>query len=706
MESIRKLRNYNYKTCLKNVTLIELFLFAMFLLFLVVTRSSYHLLFHTSAELYVCLVSFGLFFIALNTNSINKNYFITFLGIGYFFIAIIDMFHVFTYSGVSIIFENGNLSIGTQLWISARYITSITLLISTVLIYSNVKKFRLGLVLFIYFFICVFACLLIFYFKIFPDCYIAGQGLTHFKIGSEYVITVILLLVAALYFDLRKNIDFNLFIYMEGHLIFMAISEILFSSYLNPYDWPNVWSHIIRVISYFFLYKALIENGLRRPYSILFHKLDKIDNELSITNSQLKLEQHQREMIEEMLIKNDQCYELIINNSSDAIIITSKDQITFANDRAAKIFGVNKPAELIGLNFLNFVHPLERSKVKNQVENQQLHQIAAEQCEYKILSVKGDIIEAEMACESFLYQGKLSEINILKDVSPQNQISRLKKDIIDNAKVLNETKEYNRLLTEFFSNISHELKTPLNVILGAIQILSMPRNLNLPQNYEMNLSKYLKVMRQNCYRLLRLVNNLIDLSKFDSGYLKLNLRNHNIVSVVEEIILSVADYVETRGLSIIFDTDTEEKIIAADADKIERIILNLLSNAIKFTNKGGSIFVNMYDKGERIAISVRDTGIGIPEDKLNTIFERFGQVDKTLVRNREGSGIGLSLVKTLVEMHGGTISISSKEGEGSEIYIELPVRTVKDEITLDNSVPSQVNVEKISIEFSDIYSYD
>jgi signal transduction histidine kinase len=321
------------------------------------------------------------------------------------------------------------------------------------------------------------------------------------------------------------------------------------------------------------------------------------------------------------------------------------------------------------------------------------------------MSSNGRIIDLEATSDLLVYQGKPSNISILKDISSRKQISKLKNDIRDNERALNETKEYNKMLTEFFSNISHELKTPLNVILGATQILNLPHDFKLPYPFEENMNKYHKVIRQNCYRLLRLVNNLIDLSKFDSGFLKLNLCNKNIVSVVEEITLSVADYVENRGLSIIFDTDVEEKIIAVDADKIERIILNLLSNSIKFTDEGGSILVDMSDKGDWISISVKDSGIGIPQNKLNVIFERFGQVDKTLTRNKEGSGIGLSLVKTLVELHGGTIKISSIEGEGSEVNIELPVKVINDEvISADRSVISRSNVEKINVEFSDIYS--
>ncbi len=493
---------------------------------------------------------------------------------------------------------------------------------------------------------------------------------------------------------------------MECHLIAMVVSETLFTSFFGPYDWTNIWSHLIRVIAYIFLYKAIIETGLKRPYAILFHKIDKIDNELHIATTKLKQEEQQRKMIEEMLAQNNQCYELIINNSSDAITVSNKDRLIFANDRAARLFGAENPGDLIGMESLCFVHSEERDYVSLHIERLGSKLTAPSLIEYRVVSLQGKVIDVEVLNDYLLYQGKLSYISIFRDISQRKQISKLKNEIRDNEKELIETKEYNKLLTDFFSNISHELKTPLNVILGAIQVLSFSGDADQPKNIETSLKINLKMMKQNCYRLLRLVNNLIDLSKFDSGYLRLDLKSQNIVSIIEEITLSVADYVENLGLTIVFDTDVEEKVAAVDADKIERIILNLLSNSIKFTDKGGEIFVEIIDMDDQIAIFVKDTGIGIPADKLNIIFERFGQVDKTLTRNREGSGIGLSLVKALVEMHEGTIKISSIDGKGSEVHIILPVRTVEgtvEEGIAEDDTLGRSNVEKINVEFSDIY---
>lgn len=270
----------------------------------------------------------------------------------------------------------------------------------------------------------------------------------------------------------------------------------------------------------------------------------------------------------------------------------------------------------------------------------------------------------------------------------------------ENEKRIKDLEYYDKLKTNFFSNISHELKTPLNLIFSAIQIIEL-KNSSCKQE-QGSIEKYISIIRQNSYRLIRIISNLIDVTKIDGGHFFTHPQNKDIVNVVEEIVLSVVDYVESKGISITFDTEIEEKVMAFDLDAMERIILNLLSNSIKFTPRGGCIEVNIYDKIDSIIISVKDTGLGIPIEKQSSIFEKFVQVDKSLSRNREGSGIGLSLVKELVVLHDGTIELDSILGKGSEFRIELPVTLVHDDKI--NIFTSEDRVEKIKIEFSDIYN--
>lgn len=303
------------------------------------------------------------------------------------------------------------------------------------------------------------------------------------------------------------------------------------------------------------------------------------------------------------------------------------------------------------------------------------------------------------------------DLSIQCDINNKDEIGVLSQSfntlIKENKRLLEEIIEYDRLKTEFFSNVSHEFKTPLNIIFSTTQLLSLhTSNFNDDHKSSQKVNNYISIMKQNCYRLLRLINNLIDITKIDSGFINLNLQNKNIVEVIENVALSTVEYVESKSRTIIFDTDVEEKIMAFDPEKIERMLLNLISNAVKFTKPQDKIEVNIYDKKETIIISVKDTGIGIPKEKQKIIFERFRQVSPLLNRTHEGSGIGLSLVKSLVEMHAGKISVKSECGKGTEFIIELPVKLISEEdnTKISNDFTSQTNVEKIQIEFSDIYS--
>lgn len=290
-------------------------------------------------------------------------------------------------------------------------------------------------------------------------------------------------------------------------------------------------------------------------------------------------------------------------------------------------------------------------------------------------------------------------MNILleKRVREQTEELRAAKEA---AEAANEAKSI------FLANISHELRTPINILYSTTQIINSYLNEDKVLDREKIRSK-IAMQQQNCYRLLRLVNNLIDITKIDSGYFELKFSRCNIVEVVENITLLVVEYAKNKGVSLIFDTDVEEKIISCDQNAMERIILNLLSNAIKFTPRGGSIKVEVKDCGKTVAISVKDTGIGIQEDKLEMIFERFKQVDNLLTRKNEGSGIGLSLVKSLVELHGGKISVKSEYNRGSEFTVELPADLENGENpSMDAADRKEENENKqhnVHIEFSDIY---
>lgn len=392
------------------------------------------------------------------------------------------------------------------------------------------------------------------------------------------------------------------------------------------------------------------------------------------------------------LDRNDQL-EYFFEISVDLMAIIGTDKKIKKVSKCCKELLGWSEEELTLSEWSNFVHEDDVFKVLAYIRNSNIKN-----------GIKG--LELRFKCKDESYRWIESNCRYVEESEVYILTAR---DITEKKQIMEEKIAYEKAIelesikSQFFSNISHEFKTPLNIILATMQVINKNiENKSIISIKGANLDRYMNSIKQNCYRLLRLVNNIIDISKIDYGYYDIELGNYNIVSVVEDITMSVLEYVNNKGIELVFDTEVEEEIIACDPDKIERIILNLLSNAIKYTEADGKISVNIYSDKENVYITVSDTGIGIPEEKINKIFERYEQIDNKLTRNFNGSGIGLSLVRSLVEMHEGRVWVESKVNEGSKFIISLPKKTVATENVKSIDL-TKSKVEKCSIEFSDIY---
>ena len=402
-------------------------------------------------------------------------------------------------------------------------------------------------------------------------------------------------------------------------------------------------------------------------------------------SQELKLENKKRKEYEKEL-RN------YLDVSVDLKSITNIDgYIIKANSSWENILGWNEE-ELKAMHYSDFIHPddisiLEKLYNSNYITEEINHIIIRCLCKdnnYKWIELSIKYIKEKNA---FISTG----IDITK-----------RKEIEEEKQKLEEAIQLESIRNEFFGNISHEFKTPLNIILGIVQLID--KNIDSDNITKENLLRHVNIMRQNSYRLLRLVNNLIDISRIDIGYYNLQSSNYNIVKVIEDITLSIAEYIKHKKINLLFNTDFKEIMLACDVDKIERVMLNLLSNAIKYTDDGGNIQVSLNKVNNDVIISVKDSGVGIPKDKLELIFDRFGQANSILSRRCEGSGIGLSIVKSIVEMHGGKIEVFSEVGKGTEFVFNIPIKILEEEnviLTCDNK---DYHIEKCNIEFSDIYS--
>jgi signal transduction histidine kinase/DNA-binding response OmpR family regulator/ligand-binding sensor domain-containing protein len=234
-----------------------------------------------------------------------------------------------------------------------------------------------------------------------------------------------------------------------------------------------------------------------------------------------------------------------------------------------------------------------------------------------------------------------------------------------------QTRELDRLKIKFLTNLSHEFRTPISLIIGPVDSL-------LSQKMNEQSSSHLHMIKRNARRLLNLVNQLLDFRKMEEHELKLHASEGELVSFVKEVSDSFKDLSERKKIDFVFHSYIDQLYTLFDHDKLERILFNLLSNAFKFTLEGGAISLELEEKDTSdssqkwIAIKVRDSGIGIPEDKKEQIFERFFQNPTAAAILNQGTGIGLSITKEFVTMHGGTIDVESEPGKGTTFTILLP----------------------------------
>ena len=253
-------------------------------------------------------------------------------------------------------------------------------------------------------------------------------------------------------------------------------------------------------------------------------------------------------------------------------------------------------------------------------------------------------------------------------------------------------KEVEKIKSRFFANLSHEFRTPLMLIKGPIEQLLSKKNINQEE--------LLKLIQRNSEQLQSLIDQLLELSQLESDLMYLRASKVNLIPILKGIFYSFSAIAEQKNISLDFFTSEDSLYGWVDADKLEKIVNNLLSNAIKFTSEKGTISLNinikMIDNKKIIQLSIQDSGIGIPEHKIERIFDRFYQVDDSSQRAYGGSGIGLSLVRELVELHKWQIVVKSEVGIGTEFIVEIPMEDnyLNDDQKLKTDIPAKYKLVK------------
>lgn len=221
--------------------------------------------------------------------------------------------------------------------------------------------------------------------------------------------------------------------------------------------------------------------------------------------------------------------------------------------------------------------------------------------------------------------------------------------------------------SDFVANVSHELKTPVTSVSGFSETLMSGEVTD-----EETTKQFLKIIHDESQRLDRLISDLLNLSKIERQKMPLNLETLNMTALVHEVSVTLQGAIEEKRTRLVLPDPSKDVYLQGDEDRLRQIILNLVGNGINYTAEGGTVTVSLKENVEKVRLIIKDDGIGIPEESLPRIFERFYRVDRARSRHSGGTGLGLAIVKHLIESHHGEIEVESREGEGTTFTVILP----------------------------------
>ncbi len=614
-----------------------------------------YLLFHTLAELFSILVAGGIFAFTWNTRHLSRNYCMILLGVAYLGVAGLDFFHLLTFPGISII-AAASTNTSAQFWVSARFIEALALCLAPLFLTRSLSiNWSVTLVLAITGLILS----IILFWPVFPRCYLPGQGLTHFKIGMEIIICGLLFLSLVHLFAKRSFVDRQVLTLLTVSIGLTISAEILFTLYNQATGTPNLFGHLLKVLSFYFIYRAIIVTGLIRPYTYL-------------NMTVLKKEQD--------LQQSEERYRQIIEDQKEIICrFNNKGQLIFANQPFCNFFGLDS-CEPKNLSFQSLFLSHDQANL-DSILKEITPSEPIQEYRHKISSHDGRQVWLQWSIHGIANDpNEISEYQaVARDITElQNTLAEL-----DNLK--QKAERANKAKDVFLANMSHEMRTPLNAILG-LTALCLEEDLPTKQH------KWLKYIQTSAESLLGIIEDLLDLSKIEVGELRIQNKPFNLIEFTDSIIGEMSFMAREKGLELELVRDqllTED--VVGDALRLRQILRNLIINAIKFTEKGtiqlqvsssnpDQPSLSGHSQKADILFQVADSGPGIRPEDQDKLFEPFSTIDQENRPNDGGSGLGLTICKRIVEHLGGQIRVWSEPGRGSTFSVRLPLGIHTDQL--------------------------
>ncbi|WP_440951579.1 PAS domain S-box protein [Methanococcoides sp. FTZ1] len=441
--------------------------------------------------------------------------------------------------------------------------------------------------------------------------------------------------------------------------------KVLYEDLIHPWDLDD----------YFMTFSECIKNG-NTEFTKEYRILDREANTRWVTETSLiekdssgKPARFQgiivditdRKLAEEALKKSEHKFKALFENTNDPVILYDLDGNIFeVNSKACEYLGYSREA-LLEMNIKETYSPDCAANFGKRVAEV----CRKESCIFEMVTLRkdGSEIPVEMSSQLMEYDGIPAILSISRNISQHKMIE---KALLD-AK--NEAEAANRSKSEFLTNMSHELRTPLNSVIGFSDIL-----LNNEAGYLTEKQmKYISNISKSGKHLLSLINDILDLSKIEAGKMELQHEKFRFREVLDDVRSIVSSLAEKKHICLSTSIEAEDICIKADRLKVTQVLFNLVSNAIKFTPEGGSVMIRAEKEAETLVIKVEDTGIGIPESAQCDLFKPFSQLDASANRQFGGTGLGLSLAKKLVRLHGGEIWVESEAGNGSVFGFSVPL---------------------------------
>ena len=376
-------------------------------------------------------------------------------------------------------------------------------------------------------------------------------------------------------------------------------------------------------------------------------------------------------------------YRKLLHAAPDAILeVNEQGRITLLNEAAERMFGYSR-GELLGLNVESLVPASMRSGHAQHRSSYAKHPNTRPMgtgLELEGQRKDGSLFPVEISLSPNWIGGSLHVIASVRDITErkavEDRLRALREQYTAELTMKNEQLEArnqeveraNSLKTEFLASMSHELRTPLHTIIGFSELLGEQLEGPLTEKQQ----RFVGHILQDARHLLELINEVLDISKIESGRLELKRESFDFNACVEEVMAGMRHHAGTKHI-ILENKNSFDQALYADRVRLKEILYNLLNNALKFTPEGGRVWVEAGREDDTLQISVCDTGIGISEKEQPSIFEKFYQVGDITGGVREGTGLGLPITKHLIELHGGTISVTSQPGKGSSFRLVLPL---------------------------------